>query len=165
MEKLKTPKRHFEINWPLNQLFSQAKEQISQISVGKVSVDAVKSKEVLVPTQNFIICDTLVYRYLVENRHYKTAKLLKKEREKDYTLEVKEGENISKIFSYIITKYGQSQMELDSVSNCLVHDYLKNHQNQKIQKLAEKLKALVPPIQTKSENPISVAFSRSLWKK
>ena len=81
------------------------------------------------------------------------AKLLKKEREKDYTLEVKKGEKISKIFSYLITKYGQSQLELDSVSNGLVYDYLKNHQNQKIQKLAEKLKALVPPIQTKSENP------------
>ena len=103
--------------------------------------------------QNIQLCDTLVYRYLVENRHYKTAKLLKKEREKDYTLEVKKGEKISKIFSYLITKYGQSQLELDSVSNCLVYDYLKNHENQKIQKLAEKLKALVPPIQTKSENP------------
>ena len=103
--------------------------------------------------QNIQVCDTLVYRYLVENRHYKTAKLLKKEREKDYTLEVKKGEEISKIFSYLITKYGQSQLELDSVSNCLVYDFLKNHQNQKIQQLAEKLKALVPPIQTKSENP------------
>ena len=99
------------------------------------------------------VCDLLVYRYLVENGHYKTAELLKKERKKDYTLEVKKGEKISKIFSYLITKYGQSQLELDSVSNGLVYDYLKNHQNQKIQKLAEKLKALVPPIQTKSENP------------
>ena len=99
------------------------------------------------------VCDTLVYRYLVENRHYKTAELLKKERKKDYALEVKKGEKISKIFSYLITKYGQSQLELDSVSNGLVYDYLKNHQNQKIQKLAEKLKALVPPIQTKCENP------------
>ena len=99
------------------------------------------------------ICDTLVYRYLVENRHLKTAELLKGERKDDYALEVKEGQKISNIFSFMITKYGQPQMELDSASNCLVYDYLKNHQNQKIQKLAEKLKALVPPFQIKSENP------------
>ena len=79
------------------------------------------------------VCDTFVYRYLVENRHFKTAELLKKERKKDYALEVTKGEKISKIFSYLITKYGQRQLELDSVTNGLVYDYLKNHQNQKIQ--------------------------------
>ena len=99
------------------------------------------------------ICDTLVYRYLVKNRHLKTADLLKEERKKIYTLEVKKDEKVSKTFSFMITNYVQCQLELDSVSNCLVYDYLKNHQNQKIQKLAEELKTMVPPIQTKSENP------------
>ena len=54
------------------------------------------------------VCDLLVYRYLVENGHYKTAELLKKERKKDYTLEVKKGEKISKIFSYLIKSMGKA---------------------------------------------------------
>ena len=99
------------------------------------------------------ICDTLVYRYLVENGHFKTAELLKEERKDIYTLEVKKDEKISKTFSFMITHYVQLQLELDTVSNHMVYDFLKNHKNQKIQKLAEKLKALVPSIQTKSENP------------
>ena len=98
------------------------------------------------------ICDTLVYRYLVENRHLKTAELLKEERNNFYTLkQSKKDENISETFSFIIAKY--EQLELDTVSNNMVCDYLKKHENPNIQKLAQKLKSLVPSIQIKGENP------------
>ena len=93
-------------------------------------------------------CDILVYNYLVENGHLKTAELLKQERKNFYTLESKKNEKISEILPLLITEY----VELDIVSNNLVYDYLKNHQNPKIQKLAEKLKSLVPPIQIRGEN-------------
>ena len=98
------------------------------------------------------ICDTLVYRYLVENRHFKTAELLKEEREALYTLKKsKKDEKISKRFSFMIAKY--EQLELDTVSNNLVCNYLKLHENPQIQKLALELKSLGPSIQIKGENP------------
>ena len=98
------------------------------------------------------ICDTLVYRYLVENRHFKTAELLKEERKELYTLKKsKKGEKISIRFSFMIAKY--EQLELDSVSNNLVCDYLKLQENPQIQALAQELKSLVPSIQIKGENP------------
>ena len=98
------------------------------------------------------ICDTLVYRYLVENRHFKTAELLKEERKKLYTLKKsKKDEKISKRFSFMIAKY--EQLELDSVSNNLVCDYLKLQENPQIQALAQELKSLVPSIHIKGENP------------
>ena len=96
-------------------------------------------------------CDTLVYRYLVEKGHLRTAKLLKEERKNSYTLTAKKDEKVSQIFSHLIPKY--VQMELDSVSSNLVCDYMKNHENPKIQKLALKLKSLVPSIQITGENP------------
>ena len=96
-------------------------------------------------------CDTLVYRYLVENRHFETAELLKKERKELYTLKKsKNGEKISKKSSFMIAQY--VQLELDTVANNLVCDYLKLHENPKIQKLAPELKSLVPSIQVKGEN-------------
>ena len=58
---------------------------------------------------------------------------------------------ISKRISFMIAKY--EQLELDTVSNNLVCDYLKKHENPNIQKLAQKLKSLVPSIQIKGENP------------
>ena len=98
------------------------------------------------------ICDTLIYRYLVENRHFKTAELLKEERKNLYTLkESKKDENISETFSFIIAKY--EQLELDAVSNNLVCNYLKKHENPQIQNLALELKSLGPSIQIKGENP------------
>ena len=42
--------------------------------------------------------------------------------------------------------------EIDTLSNTLVYEYLKRHNKSNIQKLAEKLKALVP-IQVQGENP------------
>ena len=77
-------------------------------------------------------CDILVYNYLVENGHLKTAELLKEERKNFYTLESKKNEKISEILPLLITEY----VELDTVSNNLIYDYLKNHENPKIQKLA-----------------------------
>ena len=96
-------------------------------------------------------CDTLVYRYLVEKGHLRTAKLLKEERKNSYTLTAKKDEKVSEIFSHLIPKY--VQMELDSVSSNLVCDYMKKHENPKIQKLALKLKSLVPSIQMTGKNP------------
>ena len=68
-------------------------------------------------------CDSLIYKYLVENGHLKTAELLKEERKNFYTLKAKKNENISEIISLMITEY--VQLELDVVSNNLVCDYLK----------------------------------------
>lgn len=98
------------------------------------------------------ICDTLVYRYLVENRHCKTAELFKEERKKLYTLKKsKNDEKISKKFSFMIAKY--EQLELDTLANNLVCDYLKLQENPQIQKLAKKVKSLLPSIQVKGDNP------------
>jgi hypothetical protein len=96
-------------------------------------------------------CDTLVFRYLVEKGHLRTAELLKKERKNSYTLKAQKDQNISEIFSSMISKY--VQMELDSVSSNLVCNYMKKHENPKIQKLALKLKSLVPSIQITGKNP------------
>ena len=68
-------------------------------------------------------CDSLVYEYLVEKGHLKTAELLKEERKDSYTLKAKKNENISEIISLMIAEY--VQLELDVVSNNLVCDYLK----------------------------------------
>ena len=68
-------------------------------------------------------CDSLIYEYLVEKGHLKTAELLKEERKHFYTLKAKKNENISEIISLMITEY--VQLELDVVSNNLVCDYLK----------------------------------------
>ena len=68
-------------------------------------------------------CDSLIYKYLVENGHLKTAELLKEKRKKLYALEAKKDEKISEKFSLMITEY--VQLELDVVSNNLVCDYLK----------------------------------------
>ena len=43
-------------------------------------------------------CDTLVYRYLVEKGHLRTAKLLKEERKNSYTLTAKKDEKVNKYF-------------------------------------------------------------------
>ena len=95
------------------------------------------------------VCDILIYNYLVENGHLKTAELLREERKNFYTLESKKNEKISEILPLLITEY----VELDTVSNNLVYDYLKNHENPKIQKLSKKLKSLVPGIHMRGENP------------
>ena len=58
---------------------------------------------------------------------------------------------ISKKISFMIAKY--EQLELDTVSNNLVCDYLKLHENPRIQILALGVKSLVPSIQIKGENP------------
>ena len=66
-------------------------------------------------------CDDLVYQYLVENEHFKTAQLLKDKRRKLYTLECKTDLNISETFSLIISKY--SAQLINIISNTLVYDY------------------------------------------
>ena len=70
--------------------------------------------------------------FVIEKGCFKTAELLKKERKDSYTLKAKKDEKISKTFSSLISHY--VQMELDSVSSNLVCDYMKNHENPKIQK-------------------------------
>ena len=54
-----------------------------------------------------LACDSLIYKYLVENSHLKTAELLKKKRKRKYNLNVKKDERISEKFSFMITKYAQ----------------------------------------------------------
>ena len=88
------------------------------------------------------LCDSLVYRFLVENKHDKTAELFKEERKKYYTLAFRKDEQISETLDLIISKY--LRLELDTISNTLVFDYLKRHENQRIQKLALKLNAKIP---------------------
>ena len=66
-------------------------------------------------------CDDLVYQYLVENEHFKTAQLLKDKRRKLYTLECKTELNISEIFSLMISKYYVQLKK--TISNTLVYDY------------------------------------------
>ena len=62
-----------------------------------------------------LACDSLIYKYLVENGHLKTAELLKKKRKRKYNLSVKKDERISEKFSFMITKYAQ----LKSSSNIM----------------------------------------------
>ena len=90
-------------------------------------------------------CDSLVYKYLVEKGHFKTAELLKEERKDLYNLNSKKDEKVSEAFSCMIEEY----WKLNTVSNDLVCNYLKEHDNPKIQKIALKLKSLVPSIQIK----------------
>ena len=66
-------------------------------------------------------CDDLVYQYLIENEHFKTAQLLKDKRRKSYTLECKTDLNISEIFSFMISKYYVRLIK--TISNTLVYDY------------------------------------------
>ena len=49
-------------------------------------------------------------------------------------------------------KFDMDNQKIDTLSNTLVYEYLKRHKKSNIQKLAEKLKALVP-IQVQDENP------------
>ena len=49
-------------------------------------------------------------------------------------------------------KFDMDNQKIDPLSNTLVYEYLKRHKKSNIQKLAEKLKALVP-IQVQGENP------------
>ena len=67
------------------------------------------------------LCDDLVYQYLVENEHFKTAQLLKDKRRKLYPLECKTDLNISEIFSLLISKYYVQLIK--TISNTLVYDY------------------------------------------
>ena len=41
------------------------------------------------------ICDFLLFKNLVENEHLKTAKILKDERKRNYTLEFRKNEEIA----------------------------------------------------------------------
>ena len=66
------------------------------------------------------LCDDLVYQYLVENKHFKTAQLLKDKRGKLYPLECKTDLNISEVFSLMISKYYVQLIK--AVSNTLVYD-------------------------------------------
>ena len=94
-------------------------------------------------------CDSLVYKYLVEKGHFKTAELLKEERKDLYNLNSKKDEKVSEAFSCMIEEY----WKLNTLSNNLVCSYLKEHDNPKIQTIALKLKSLVPPIKIRGENP------------
>ena len=72
-------------------------------------------KKINMEVQKF--CDYLVYQYLIENEHFKTAQLLKDKRRKLYTLECKTDLNIS----LMISKYYVRLIK--TISNTLVYDY------------------------------------------
>ena len=67
------------------------------------------------------LCDDLVYQYLVENEHFKTAQLLKGKRRKLYPLECKTDLNISEIFSLMISKYYVRLIK--TISDTLMYDH------------------------------------------
>ena len=64
------------------------------------------------------LCDSLVYQYLIENGHHKTAQLLQEERKISYSLHFKEDIKISESFSYMISEY----VKTDAMSNTIVYD-------------------------------------------
>ena len=94
------------------------------------------------------LCDSLVYQYLIENGHHKTAQLLQEERKIFYSLNFKEDMKISESFSYMISEY----VKTDAMSNTLVYDYFKSHENCEIRKMAQELQGLVH-IQTNENYP------------
>ena len=53
---------------------------------------------------------------------------------------------------FLFQKFNMDSQKIDILSNTLVYEYLIRHKNTKIQKVALKLKALVP-IQVQGENP------------
>ena len=53
---------------------------------------------------------------------------------------------------FLFQKFNMDSQKIGILSNTLVYEYLKRHNKSNIQKLAEKLKALVP-IQVQGENP------------
>ena len=94
------------------------------------------------------LCDSLVYQYLIENGHHKTAQLLQEERKILYSLNFKKDMKISESFSYMIFEY----VKTDAMSNTLVYDYLNSHENCEIRKMAQELQGLVH-IQTNENYP------------
>ena len=94
------------------------------------------------------LCDSLVYQYLIENGHHKTAQLLQEERQIFYNLNFKEDIKISESFSYMISEY----VKTDTMSNTMVYDYFKSHENCEIRKMTQELKELVH-IQTNENYP------------
>ena len=82
------------------------------------------------------LCDSLVYQYLIENGHHKTAQLLQEERQIFYNLNFKEDIKISESFSYMISEY----VKTDTMSNTMVYDYFKTHENCEIRKMTQELK-------------------------
>ena len=53
---------------------------------------------------------------------------------------------------FLFQKFDMDSQKIDILSNTLVYEYLIRHKNTKIQKVALKLKALIP-IQIQGENP------------
>ena len=97
------------------------------------------------------LCDSLVHQYLIENGHYKTAQLLQEERKRFYTLNFNEVMKISESFSYMISEY----VKTDAMTNTLVYDYFKSHENFEVRKMSQELQGLVH-IET-NENYTSVS--------
>ena len=98
---------------------------------------------------------SLVYHYLIENEHLKTAKLLLKERKKceisPVVEELKKVMTASKLISCIIAD-NTGNFEVTKLSNTVVYNYLKNHKKSGVQELANKMKDLVP-IELEGQTP------------
>ena len=98
---------------------------------------------------------SLVYHYLIENEHLKTAKLLLKERKKcefcPVVEEMKKVMTVSKLISCIIAD-NTGNFEITKLSNTVVYNFLKNHKKSGVQELAMKMKSLVP-IELEGQTP------------
>ena len=98
---------------------------------------------------------SLVYHYLIENEHLKTAKLLLKERKKcefcSVVEELKKVMTASKLISCIIAD-NTGNFEVTKLSNTVVYNFLKNHKKSGVRDLAIKMKSLVP-IELEGQTP------------
>ena len=98
---------------------------------------------------------SLVYQYLIENEHLKTAKLLLKERKKcefcPFVEGLKKVMNASELISCMIDD-NTGYFEVTKLSNTVVYNFLKNHKKSGVQELATKMKCLVP-IELEGQTP------------
>ena len=98
---------------------------------------------------------SLVYQYLIENEHLKTAKLLLKERKKcafyPMVERLKEVMTASELI-YCMIADNTGNFEETKLSNTVVYNFLKNHKKSGVQELAMKMKSLVA-IDLEGETP------------
>ena len=86
------------------------------------------------------LCDSLVYDYLIENGHNKSAKILLEERKNcDSKIASKENLKIQKIISKTY-----EHLRLHKVSNTIVYRYFRSHENSNVQNLAQELAKELP---------------------
>ena len=86
------------------------------------------------------LCDSLVYDYLIEKGHSKSAQMLMEER-KHCASKIASKENL-KIQKIISKSY--EHLKLHKVSNTIVYRYFRSHENSNVQNLAQELAKELP---------------------